>query len=215
MESIKYESIANMFEKVAEIFKEKKEELCAMDANMGDGDLGLTMSKGYGALPTLIKENAEEGNIGKTLFKAGMKMASTVPSTMGTLMSSGIMEAGKVLNNKTELHAGDLADFFEGFAAGIKKRGKCELGDRTILDALAEAAAYARKESENGGDLAAVAEAALLGARAGVEATKDMLPKFGKAAVFSAKAKGIADQGAVAGYYLVEGIRNYILQISE
>lgn len=68
-----------------------------MDARMGDGDLGLTMQKGFGALPRLMRENEVEGDIGKTLMKAGMKMAGLVPSTMGTLMSSGIMEGGKAL----------------------------------------------------------------------------------------------------------------------
>ena len=57
------------------MFADKRDELCDMDAKMGDGDLGLTMDKGYGALPDLIRENAEPGDIGKTLMKAGMKMS--------------------------------------------------------------------------------------------------------------------------------------------
>ena len=90
------------------MFAEKKEELCEMDAQMGDGDLGLTMDKGYGALPELIRQNAEAGDIGKTLVKAGMKMAGLVPSTMGTLMSSGVMEGGKALKGKSEFGAEEL-----------------------------------------------------------------------------------------------------------
>jgi dihydroxyacetone kinase-like protein len=50
MDKYTTDNIAELFEGVAEIFAEKKEELCEMDANMGDGDLGLTMDKGYGAL---------------------------------------------------------------------------------------------------------------------------------------------------------------------
>ena len=95
MEKITFEQLPELFEGVAAIFTEKKDELCDMDAKMGDGDLGLTMHKGYTALPDLIRENAEPGDIGKTLMKSGMKMASVVPSTMGTLMSSGVMEGGK------------------------------------------------------------------------------------------------------------------------
>ncbi|MBF1261021.1 MAG: DAK2 domain-containing protein, partial [Lachnoanaerobaculum sp.] len=132
MTEIRMEDLPELFEFIAKVFVEKKDELCAMDANMGDGDLGLTMSKGYSAMPDLIRENTVENNVGKTLFKAGMKMASVVPSTMGTLMASGIMEAGKSLNEKDKIDAKDLALYFESFAAGIKKRGKCEAGDRTI-----------------------------------------------------------------------------------
>ena len=205
MTEIRIEDLPELFESIAKLFVEKKDELCAMDANMGDGDLGLTMSKGYSAMPDLIRENTVENNVGKTLFKAGMKMASVVPSTMGTLMASGIMEAGKSLNEKDKIDAKDLVVYFESFAAGIKKRGKCEAGDRTIYDALVLAGERA-KEAAADGSLLDVASAALKGADEGVEATKDMLPKFGKAAVFSAKAKGIADQGAVAGYLMVKGV---------
>ena len=97
MTEIRIEELPELFEFIAKVFVEKKDELCAMDANMGDGDLGLTMSKGYSAMPDLIRENTVENNVGKTLFKAGMKMASVVPSTMGTLMASGLMEAGNRL----------------------------------------------------------------------------------------------------------------------
>ena len=206
MTEIRIEDLPELFESIAKVFVEKKDELCAMDANMGDGDLGLTMSKGYSAMPDLIRENTVENNVGKTLFKAGMKMASVVPSTMGTLMASGIMEAGKSLNEKDKIDAKDLALYFESFAAGIKKRGKCEAGDRTIYDALSAAGDRAKQAANEDGNLLEVANAALKGAEEGVEATKDMLPKFGKAAVFSAKAKGIADQGAVAGYLMVKGV---------
>ena len=198
MTEIRIEDLPELFESIAKVFVEKKDELCAMDANMGDGDLGLTMSKGYSAMPDLIRENTVENNIGKTLFKAGMKMSSVVPSTMGTLMASGIMEAGKSLNEKDKIEAADLAVFFESFAAGIKKRGKCEAGDRTIYDALSAAGDRAKQAENEDGNLLEVANAALKGAEEGVEATKDMLPKFGKAAVFSAN--------AVAGCLMVKGI---------
>lgn len=206
------EEIPALFEAVAEIFEEKKEELCAMDANMGDGDLGLTMCRGYGALPNLLRQYLETEDIGKMLRKAGMDMAFVVPSTMGTLMASGLMAAGKALKGKAELGSAELCAYLTVFAQGIAERGKCERGDRTILDALGVAAERAEETCAADPDtgLAEIMEAAIAGARDGVEATKAMLPKFGKAAVFSAKAKGIPDQGAVAGLYLLEGMNRYI-----
>ena len=51
MTEIRIEDLPGLFESIAKVFVEKKDELCAMDANMGDGDLGLTMSKGYSAMP--------------------------------------------------------------------------------------------------------------------------------------------------------------------
>ena len=211
MDKITFEQLPELFESVAAIFTEKRDELCDMDARMGDGDLGLTMHKGYTALPNLIRENAEPGDIGKTLMKAGMKMSSVVPSTMGTLMSSGVMEGGKALKGKSEISPADLATYLTAFAAGIQKRGKCELGDRTILDAVDAGAKKAAAAVEAGAsDLETVINAAVEGATEGVEATKNMTPKFGKAAVFAAKAIGTPDQGAVAGRYMIIGLQSYI-----
>ena len=207
MNTITCEQLPALFQGVAAVFAEKKEELCEMDARMGDGDLGLTMDKGYGALPSLLQENMEVGDVGKTLMKAGMKMSGVVPSTMGTLMSSGIMEGGKALKGKAELGPAELAAYLAAFAAGIQKRGKCQLGDRTILDAVDPAARAAEQAAAEGGDLAAVLNAACEGAVRGVEATKAMTPKFGKAAVFAAKAAGVPDQGAVAGACMLDGLK--------
>lgn len=212
MSEIKLNDWTTIMQEVAQIMTEHADQLCEMDARMGDGDLGLTMKKGYSALPE-IYESIDEPDMGKRLFKAGTKMSSVVPSTMGTLMSSGWMEGGKHLKGKDLADASDFADFLQGFSDGIAKRGKCAPGDRTVLDALLPAALAAAKAADQGMELSAVAEAALEGARSGVASTKNMAPKFGKAAVFAAKAIGTEDQGAVAGMLLVQGLFNGIQKL--
>ena len=210
MEKITIAELTALFDSVAAIMAENAERLCAMDANMGDGDLGLTMKKGFGALPGLIAD-IDEADLGKRLAKAGMKMSSVVPSTMGTLMSSGVMEGGKRLSGCEAIGPAEFAGFLEGYAAGIQKRGKCQRGDRTVLDAIGPAAdAAAQAAAQPGATLVSVAEAAVRGADEGVIATRDMTPKFGKAAVFAARAAGVEDQGAVAGQLVVRGLANYI-----
>lgn len=209
MKEIPAKDIPKLFQGVGDIFLEKKEELCEMDANMGDGDLGLTMSKGFKELPNLLLENMDEENIGVMFMKAGMKMAAVVPSTMGTLMASGIMEGGKRLKDKKSIAGEELVAFLEGFAEGIKKRGKCERNERTLLDAMIPAFEEAKIALEEGKNLKEIMDKAVLGSKKGVEETRNMLPKYGKAVVFSAKALGIADQGAVAGSYLLEGMARY------
>ena len=205
---IRLENLSKFFQGVSLIFEEKKEELCQMDAYMGDGDLGLTMSKGFGALPLLIEENKEE-DLAKTLMKAGMKMASLVPSTMGTLMASGIMEGAKKLKGHTCIDREELVLFLEGFYQGIEKRGKCKVGERTLLDAMYPAYEEAKRSWEENESFALILEAACEGAKKGLEKTKTMLPKYGKAAVFAGKALGVEDQGAKAGYYLLRGLADY------
>ena len=212
MEKILFDQIPDLFTSVGNLFVEKREELCEMDARLGDGDLGLTMSKGYAALPDFMRAEAEAagGDIGKMLMKAGMKMSSLVPSTMGFLMSTGVMEGGKALKGKSELDGAAFAEYLVGFAAGVQKRGKCEAGQRTIYDAILPASVAAKEAADNGASLEEVAKAALEAAKKGVEATKDMVPVFGKAAVHAAQCVGVEDQGAVAGYYKILALTNYI-----
>ena len=210
MKEIKAENLPGLFQKVADEFAAAKDELCAMDANMGDGDLGLTMQKGFAALPDIVR-GCMSDDIGATLSKSGMKMASTVPSTMGTLMASGIMGAGVALKGKASIDAEGLASYIKAFADGVKRRGKCERGNRTIYDALAAAADKAAELPLDGAaSIDEVIAAAVEGAEAGVEATKSMKPVFGKAAVFADKAAGIPDQGAVAALHMLKAMKAYI-----
>lgn len=209
MTEIKENDWPVLMESVAQIMSENADHLCEMDARMGDGDLGLTMRKGYCALPALYAA-LDDADMGKRLSKAGLKMSSVVPSTMGTLMSAGWMEGGKRLVGKEKVDAASFAAFLQGFADGIVKRGKCAPGDRTVLDAILPAAQAARKAAAGGGDLSETADAALNGAREGVAATRDMEPKYGKAAVFASKALGTEDQGATAGMLLIQGLYNGI-----
>lgn len=212
MEKITFEQIPDMFDTIGKLFIDKKEELCNMDAKLGDGDLGLTMSKGYGELPDILRAESEAagGDIGKLLMKGGMKMSSLIPSTMGFLMSTGVMEGGKAIKGAAEMGAKELATYLTGFAAGVQKRGKCEPGQRTIYDAILPAAQAAAKASDEGASLEGVVNAAYEAAQAGVEATKDMVPVFGKAAVHAAQCAGVPDQGAVAGCYMIQGLHDYI-----
>lgn len=206
-DAIRLNELGDLFEKISDRMTEQSDLLCEMDARLGDGDLGLTMKKGFGALPEIFRE-MQCADIGKALVSAGMKMASIVPSTMGTLMASGIMSGGKTLVGHSEMDAAGFVTFLGGFCDGIQKRGKCARGDCTILDALA--AAYEAALPFADGSLEQAVNAAVTGAGAGVEETKHLRPKFGKAAVHAAAADGTVDQGACAGLYFLEGVRAYV-----
>ena len=108
------------------------------------------------------------------------------------------------------MDASAFAAFLRGFADGIAKRGKCVPGERTVLDAIFPAADAAEQAATSGSGLEDTAAAALEGAKRGLESTKEMTPKYGKAAVFAAKALGTEDQGATAGMLLVQGLYNGI-----
>lgn len=215
MDNITIEQLPELFEVISDQFAKNADVLCKMDSLMGDGDLGLTMKKGFGGLPLILK-SMHGTDLAQNLQKLGMEMIDLVPSTMGMLMGTGISYGGKALLGKTELNAQGLSLFLQGFCEGIIKRGKCNRGDRTVLDSIAQAAdavkGYILKNPN--ASLQAVCLIALESAKKGVEDTKTMKPKFGKAAVHAAVADGIPDQGAVAGLILIQGITDYVISKS-
>ena len=101
---------------------------------MGDSDLGLTMTDGFRAAYDAVKDSAET-DIGKLFYFAGKAMGSAVPSTMGTLMASGLMNAGKELKGVEHMD-GQWPKFFQSYFDGVQSRGKAQLGDKTFLDGL-------------------------------------------------------------------------------
>ena len=210
MEYITIDQLPALFGKIADRFAENEAMLCEMDSKMGDGDLGLTMKKGFGALPAFF-EQCDEEDLSKKLRKGGMEVTDVVPSTMGMLMGTGLSFGGKALAGKDRIDGEGLALFLRGYCDGIIKRGKCAPGDRTVLDCYDPAANAAKEAADGGASLEEVMKSALEGARQGVEATKTMKPKYGKAAVHANVSEGVADQGATAGLVMIEGMADYII----
>ena len=191
----------------SDIMNENKDYLIELDANSGDGDLGLTMSKGFAAAKDEVTAKPET-DLGKLLFKAGSAISAAVPSTMGTLMASGFLGVGKALKGKTVLDGADIAAFAQAYYDGVQKRGKANPGERTLLDSLKPAADKARELIDGGcDDIKVLTEAMYEAACAGVEATKAMAPVYGKAFVHREKLKGVPDQGAIVGSLLYKALK--------
>ena len=127
MTAIDKPALIRVLAAVSEIMVANRDLLCKMDAEMGDGDLGLTMSKAFPAAEREAREN-EEPDLGRLLMKCGMKMNAAAPSTMGTLMASGFMHAGKNLAGREALAPSDLAKLYALIAEGAANRGKARRG---------------------------------------------------------------------------------------
>ena len=96
------DNLLGWLSRASALMEENKQYLCDLDAALGDGDLGLTMSLGFAEIKNFVESSAES-DLGKLIAQAGMSMAKKVPSSMGTLVASGFMNAGKSCKGKTEL----------------------------------------------------------------------------------------------------------------
>ena len=127
--------LIKLLKEISDIMAENKDKLIEMDGIVGDGDLGLTMSDGFKAAYDAVSDGAI-ADAGKLLFAAGKAMANKVPSTMGSLMATGLKQAGKDLKGKETLEDADVVQIFASYEAGVAKLGEAKVGDKTFLDGL-------------------------------------------------------------------------------
>ena len=187
------DKLKRMLSAWAALMTEKRDWLIELDSVVGDSDLGLTMSDGFTAASEAAAA-ADLTDVGKLAYQAGKAMATAVPSTMGTLMASGLMNAGKVLKGLEE--AAD-ADFFQAYLDGVQNRGKAQIGEKTFLDGLAPAV-EALKEGKTQQETAEIAWDAF-------QHTKGMIAKHGRMAIRGEASRDLLDPGAAVAALMMQG----------
>ena len=204
--------IITILQKVASDLKSHAEELRQLDAKLGDGDLGVTIELSSQAMSEYLKSSNEK-DIGKLLVQCGMNINKVSPSTFGTIIASAFMGGGRAMMGKTRISIEDLVLIGEAAVENIKKRGKAEVGDKTVIDTLIPALETLKRENARGADTQAALEASIKAARDGMEATVNMKAKFGRAQWFHERSIGVQDGGATAMYYMMKSFtENLILR---
>lgn len=197
--------LVNVLSEISNIMNEHREYLIDLDSVVGDGDLGLTMTKGFAAAyETAV--NGGETDAGRLLYNAGKAMSSAAPSTMGTLMALGLMQGGKVLKGKTELCDNDIADFLAAYEEAVQTRGKAKLGEKTFLDGFHPGVVALKEALAAGENLAAATEKAAVAAEEGFHSTRTMLAVHGKAAVKGEASRDMDDPGASVAMLIMRAV---------
>lgn len=198
------EYLVKMLGEISAIMQVNKENLIALDSVVGDGDLGLTMTKGF----AVAHETAAKGeaDAGRMLYNAGKAMSSAAPSTMGTLMALGLMQGGKVLKGKTELTNEDIADFAAAYLEAVMTRGKAKLGEKTFLDGFHPGVVALKEALAAGESLAEGTAKAAVAAEEGFKAAKTMLAVHGKPAVKGEASRNMDDPGACVAMLIWQAI---------
>ncbi|MBS4206605.1 dihydroxyacetone kinase subunit DhaL [Bacillus sp. FJAT-50079] len=201
--------INDIFTRISEIMDQNRDYLCQLDGALGDGDLGLTMSKGFKGIKKHL-DTTNEKDIGVLLMQSGLEMANNAASTMGTLIATALMRAGKISQGKTEFNLESLASAFNAMVDGIKDRGKAQIGDKTILDSIGPAAVAMQEAVNNGDSLKDAIINASKAASKGMTDTIYMQSKHGRAGRYLEKSIGHQDPGATVGALFLRGFEEYI-----
>lgn len=189
--------VADIISRMHAIVSDERDHLNELDGQSGDGDLGQSMELAFAALEDSAAASVESGtDIGRQLMAAAMACNKAAPSTMGTLLSCGVIAIAKSCKGKTEISDEDVVGFPRVFADAISSRGGAKQGDKTILDALYPLADAVETAAAEGDTLV---EAYTKGARAAVEAaegTAGMQAKTGRAQWLGERAYQYPDGGA-------------------
>jgi phosphoenolpyruvate---glycerone phosphotransferase subunit DhaL len=179
--------------RVASALKADHALLTELDQAVGDGDLGVTAIKLAEALETAADQGGAD--LGKFLAQTGMALNRAAPSTMGTLMATALMQAGKGVLGKESLTAVDLPLLLGAAREGVQTRGKANLGDKTLLDALQPASDAFSAALSQGKSLPAAAEAMVAAARSGRDRVTPLRNRVGRASWLGERSEGKVDPG--------------------
>lgn len=199
LESIKNEMIEN------------KNLLIELDSAMGDGDLGLYMELGFCKISEVIKDMNED-HPGEIIIKSGSILSQEAPSTLGTLIATAFIRAGKVVKGKDVIDLKDLANMGKEAYVGIMQRGGAKLGEKTILDSIIPAINFIEKATKDGKAIEEIFKGAYDDAKKGVENSKMLKSIHGRAGYFGDSSIGKQDAGATAGMLIFKGIYSWSLK---
>ncbi len=188
------------FTAIAETMEAERDALCALDGEIGDGDHGIAMAGGFGAVRTALEALGEDATPSDVFNTAAKAFLSGVGASCGPLYATALMRAGAFAKGKDVLTAEDIPGLLAAMAEGIAHRGKAALGDKSMLDVWQPAAEAAAGATGSVCDLLKVATEA---AEAAAENTATMQAKIGRAARLGERSLGHRDPGAVSAAMLI------------
>lgn len=172
--------------------------LTRLDAVLGDGDHGDNMAIGFRAVEELVAELPPETPPGDLLRAVGHRLVATVGGASGPLYGTAFIEAGFRAGDASRLDPGLVGEMLRAATAGLARRGRCAIGDKTMFDALAPATEAVVAALATGATADEAARAGIRAARRGMRGTRDMVARRGLALRLGERSRGHVDPGAAS-----------------
>lgn len=174
---------------------EHRDELVSLDREIGDGDHGENMDRGFRAVASQL-ELSPPGSPAEAVKAAATTLISSVGGASGPLYGTAFLRASSALGDVGELDGGVVAGALRAALEGVTARGKAVTGDKTMVDALSPAVEAARSAAEAGESPAKVLAAAADAAHEGARATEPLVARKGRASYLGERSAGHVDPGA-------------------
>ena len=180
--------------------------LTRLDGILGDGDHGDNLAAGFRAVLEQVDEAGTGDRPGPLLRHAGHELVASVGGASGPLYGAAFIAAGLAAGDAETLDGVTIGRMLEAAAQGLARRGRCEVGDKTIYDTLRPAVdAYSASIAAHGDAGRATADAIRAG-RAGMRSTRPLVARRGLALRLGPRAAGTLDPGAVSCFLLLRAL---------
>lgn len=177
-----------------------------LDSAAGDADFGVSLANGFRAVLNQW-DTIDRSSIGSFLMKVGVIITSNVGGVSGPIWGTGFMRLGSTSKGKTSLTLTDLVAILRAAMEGMMARGGAQLGDKTLLDALASATdkleEWSQKESQ---DLLSAFQAAADAASEAIESTRGWIARRGRQSFTGERSIGTLDPGIVAVATMMQAV---------
>jgi dihydroxyacetone kinase-like protein len=203
------EQIVRWLQTVATLMEERKDVLTQLDADIGDGDHGINMDRGFKKVLSQLT-SVQDKDIGQIMQETGMTLVSSVGGASGPLYGTFFLRAAAVPSGKRQLTLDELASLLKAGLSGLMDRGRAVRGDKTMVDALAPAVDTLQRAAQENREIKEALAEALLAAEEGMKSTIPMIAKKGRASYLGERSIGHQDPGATSSYLILKALHDSV-----
>jgi len=183
---------------MGEVALENRKYFSELDGVVGDGDFGISLATGFEAVTVTKWDNLNRTNPGTFLKDVAQTFMGSVGGVTGSIWGTAFLRAGVKAGDKQDLTSEDVIEMLRSAIEGMKKRGKSDLGDKTLLDAFIPATEEFEKALQNGGTTLDALKSAAQVARQQTEVIKPWVAKCGRASYTGERSCNTYDAGSIA-----------------
>lgn len=195
----------NIIKKISDVIIENKDYLTELDREIGDGDHGVNLARGFEKIEAEIPK-MDGSKPADVVNKMAMLLLSNVGGASGALYATALMKAAGCLKKYENVTPETIAEIWDEMIKGIQMRGKAVAGEKTMLDTQIPAYEAFKSAVTEGKTVAEAFALATEKAKAGMEGTKDIAATKGRASYLGERSIGHLDPGAVSSYLIIKTI---------
>ena len=201
--AVSREDVLRWLDASQKVFAENRQRLAELDSAIGDGDFGISLDRGFTAVHAELSANPPADP--RSVFQnVATVLIKTMGGSSGPLLGTFFLRAGSACAGKSELAPADVVALFQAGVEGLQQRGKAELGDKTMLDALIPAVDVMRGALQAGSGLTEILDRGAAAAETGMRATIAMQARKGRGSYLGERSVGHQDAGATGAHLLLK-----------